>query len=134
MNARSDLEPVQTMLKFTEDHEWLRIEGEVATIGITEYAQQQLGDVVFVDLPSPGKILEKGAAAAVVESVKAASEVYSPVTGEVVENNRSLIAEPGLVNSEPMGKGWFFKVRIASPSELDALIDEAAYQQRISQS
>jgi glycine cleavage system H protein len=122
------------MLKFTEDHEWLRIEGDVATIGITEYAQQRLGDVVFVDLPTPGRILEKGAAAAVVESVKAASDVYSPVAGEVLENNQLLIAEPGLVNSEPMGKGWFFKVRIASHSELDALIDEATYRQRTSQS
>jgi glycine cleavage system H protein len=120
------------MLKFTEEHEWLLIEDDVATIGITEYAQQQLGDVVFVELPSPGKILEKGAAAAVVESVKAASDVYSPVTGEVLQNNQSLIDEPGLVNSEPMGNGWFFKIRIASPSELDGLMDEAAYQQRTS--
>jgi glycine cleavage system H protein len=120
------------MLKFTEEHEWLLIEDDVATIGITEYAQQQLGDVVFVELPSPGKILEKGAAAAVVESVKAASDVYSPVTGEVLQNNQSLIDEPGLVNSEPMGNGWFFKIRIASPSELDGLMDEAAYQHRTS--
>lgn len=122
------------MLKFTEEHEWLRIEGDVATIGITDYAQQQLGDVVFVELPSPGKALQKGAAAAVVESVKAASDVYAPISGEVVQSNESLADEPGLVNSDPMGGGWFFKVKIASPSELDALMDEAAYQQRTAQS
>lgn len=122
------------MLKFTEEHEWLRIEGDVATIGITPHAQEQLGDVVFVELPAPGKIFAKGATAAVVESVKAASDVYAPVSGEVVESNPSLLAEPGLVNSDPMGKGWFFKVRLADPSELDALMDETAYQRRISQS
>jgi glycine cleavage system H protein len=122
------------MLKFSEDHEWVRIEGDAATIGITAYAQEQLGDVVFVELPAPGRILEKGAAAAVVESVKAASDVYSPVSGEVIESNQSLTAEPGLVNSDPLGKGWFFKIRLASPSELDALMDEATYQQRTAQS
>jgi glycine cleavage system H protein len=118
------------MLKFTEDHEWLRIEGDVATIGITTFAQEQLGDVVFVELPSPGKVLEKGATAAVVESVKAASDVYSPITGEVIESNEPLIAEPSLINSDPMGDGWFFKVKLANPSELDTLMDESAYQQR----
>lgn len=122
------------MLKFTEEHEWLNVEGDVATIGITPYAQEQLGDVVFIELPAAGKILTKGAAAAVVESVKAASDVYAPVGGEVVESNEALAAEPSLVNSDPMGKGWFFKIKLASRSELDGLMDEAAYQQRISQS
>lgn len=118
------------MLKFTEEHEWLRIDDDVATVGITPYAQEQLGDVVFVDLPAPGKIFEKGATAAIVESVKAASDIYSPVSGEVVESNQLLLAEPGLVNSDPMGKGWFFKIRLATPSEVEALLDEAAYQHR----
>src|SRR3954453_3005906 len=115
------------MLKFTADHEWVRLEGDIATIGITTFAQEQLGDVVFVELPVAGKQLVKGAAAAVVESVKAASEVYAPVGGEVVEINQELVAEPGLINSEPMGRGWFFKIRIATPSALDGMMDEATY-------
>ena len=115
------------MLKFTPDHEWLSVDGDIVTVGITSYAQEQLGDVVFVELPAPGKQVTKGAAAAVVESVKAASEVYSPISGEVVEANKALVAEPGLVNSEPMGKGWFFKIKIAAPAELDGLMDEATY-------
>jgi glycine cleavage system H protein len=115
------------MLKFTPDHEWLSVDGDIATVGITSYAQEQLGDVVFVELPAPGKQVTKGAAAAVVESVKAASEVYSPISGEVVESNKALVAEPALVNSEPMGKGWFFKIKIAAPAELDGLMDETTY-------
>jgi glycine cleavage system H protein len=115
------------MLKFTPDHEWLSVDGDIATVGITSYAQEQLGDVVFVELPAPGKQVTKGVAAAVVESVKAASEVYSPISGEVVESNKALVAEPALVNSEPMGKGWFFKIKIAAPAELDGLMDEVTY-------
>ena len=115
------------MLKFTEDHEWLRIEGDIATVGITEYAQEQLGDLVFVELPAPGAAPEKGAAAAVVESVKAASDVYAPVSGEITEINQAIVDEPALVNRDPMGKGWFFKVKLGNPSELDELMDQAAY-------
>ena len=120
------------MLRFTKDHEWLRVEGSVATVGITSYAQEQLGDIVFVELPAPGKIFAKGAAAAVVESVKAASEVYSPVSGEVVESNETVAGEPSLINSDPMGKGWFFRIKLAEPVELDALMDEATYSEEVS--
>jgi glycine cleavage system H protein len=112
---------------FTCDHEWLRIEGDVATIGITEYAQSQLGDIVFVELPKVGRALKKAGAAAVVESVKAASEVYAPISGDVLEVNDAVVAEPALVNSDADGKAWFFKMRIADKSELDGLMDEAAY-------
>jgi glycine cleavage system H protein len=119
------------MLKFTPDHEWLRIEGDVAVVGITPHAQEQLGDLVFVELPPSGKSFAKGAAAAVVESVKAASEVYAPITGQVIESNQSIIEDPSLVNSDPLGNGWFFKLRIADPSEIDALMDEAAYNTQI---
>ena len=119
------------MLKFTKDHEWLRIEGEIATVGITPYAQEQLGDLVFVELPQTGKKLEMGAAAAVVESVKAASDVYSPISGEVSEVNESIMQEPSLVNSDPMGKGWLFKLRIANAAEIEGLMDEAAYKSLI---
>ena len=118
------------MLKFTEDHEWLRVDGDVATIGITPYAQEHLGDVVFVELPALGTIFAKGATAAVVESVKAASDVYCPVSGEVVESNQALLSEPGLVNSDPMGVGWFFKIKLTNQPELETLIDEAAYQKK----
>jgi glycine cleavage system H protein len=113
---------------FTADHEWLRIEADVATVGITDYAQSQLGDVVFVELPKAGRPLKKGEAAAVVESVKAASDVYAPISGEVLEANEELVAEPALVNSDAAGKAWFFKIRIADKSELGGLMDEAAYQ------
>ena len=112
---------------YTSDHEWLRIEGDVATIGITDYAQSQLGDVVFVELPKVGRSLKKAEAAAVVESVKAASDVYAPITGEVVEVNEGLVAEPALVNSDAGGKAWFFKLKIADKGELGGLMDEAAY-------
>ena len=116
------------MLKFTNDHEWLRIDGDIATVGITQYAQEQLGDLVFIELPAAGRELDRGAAAAVVESVKAASDVYSPLSGEITQVNESIVQEPGLVNSDPMGKGWLFKMKIADASEIEALLDEAAYQ------
>ena len=115
-------------IKFSEDHEWIQIEGDIGTIGITEYAQEQLGDVVFVELPEAGKTLAKGDEAAVVESVKAASELYAPVTGEVTEANDALAEDPATVNSDPRGGGWFFKIKIADPSELEGLMDEAAYK------
>ena len=115
-------------VKFTDEHEWIRIEGDIATVGITDYAQNQLGDVVYVELPKPGQKVEKGKQAAVVESVKAASEVFAPVTGEVVEANQALADEPATVNADPMGRGWFMKLRLANKSELDGLMDEAAYK------
>lgn len=114
-------------LKYSKEHEWVRIEGDVAVIGISDYAQAQLGDVVFVELPEVGKQVVKNGEAAVVESVKAASEVYAPVSGEVVEVNDTLSDEPEMVNSAPTGDGWFIKIRISDPSELDGLMDEAAY-------
>ena len=113
---------------FTTDHEWLKIEGDIATIGVTDYAQSQLGDVVFVELPKAGRALKKGEAAAVVESVKAASDVYAPITGEVVAVNDALAADPALVNSDAGGKAWFFKIKIADKKDLDGLMDEAAYK------
>ena len=116
---------------YTEDHEWLQIDGEIVTVGITDYAQSQLGDVVFVELPKVGRSLKKAEAAAVVESVKAASDVYAPITGEVLEINEALTAEPALVNSDADGKAWFFKIRVADESELDGLMDAAAYQKHI---
>jgi glycine cleavage system H protein len=120
-----------TTTLYTTDHEWLRIEGDVATIGVTEYAQSQLGDVVFVELPKVGRNLKKAEAAAVVESVKAASDVYAPISGEVTEINEALAAEPALVNSDAAGKAWFFKVKIADRTELGGLMDEASYQKHI---
>ena len=114
-------------VKYTQEHEWIRVEGDVGTIGITQYAQEQLGDVVFVELPQAGREVAKGEACAVVESVKAASDIYAPVAGEVAEANAGLADAPGDVNAEPMGKGWFFKLRLADKSELDGLMDEAAY-------
>ena len=116
---------------FTPDHEWLRIEGDIATIGVTDYAQSQLGDVVFVDLQKVGRKLKKAEAAAVVESVKAASDVYAPISGEVVEVNEDLASEPALVNSDAAGRAWFFKLKIADKGELDGLMDEAAYAKHI---
>ena len=120
------------MLKFTQEHEWVRIEGDIATVGITQHAQERLGDLVFVELPETGKRFEKGAPAAVAESVKAASDVYSPISGEVVEANQAIVADPALVNSDPMGGGWFLKLKLDDPSEVDALMDEAAYKALIS--
>jgi glycine cleavage system H protein len=113
---------------YTNDHEWIRVEGDVATIGITDFAQSQLGDVVFVELPKVGRTLKKAEAAAVVESVKAASDVYAPISGEVVAVNDAVSGEPAMVNSDAGGNAWFFKLRIADKSELDGLMDEAAYQ------
>ncbi len=116
------------MLKFTQEHEWVRIEGDVATVGITQHAQERLGDLVFVELPEVGKSFAKGAPSAVVESVKAASDVYAPIGGEIVEANPAIVADPSLVNFDPMGAGWFFKLKLANPSEVDALMDEADYK------
>ena len=113
---------------FTEEHEWLDVDGDVATVGITDFAQSQLGDIVFVELPDEGRELGKGDDAAVVESVKAASDVYAPVSGEVVEVNPALGDEPKLVNDDAEGEGWFFKLRLADPAELAGLMNEAAYQ------
>jgi glycine cleavage system H protein len=113
---------------YTADHEWLRIEGDVATVGVTDYAQTQLGDVVFVDLPKVGRVVKKAEATAVVESVKAASDVYAPISGEVIEVNEALGADPSLVNSDPAGGAWFFKLRIADKAELAGMMDEAAYK------
>ncbi len=114
-------------LKYSKEHEWVRVDGDVAVVGISDYAQAQLGDVVFVELPEIGQRLAKDGEAAVVESVKAASEVYAPASGEVVEVNAALGDEPELVNGAPTGDGWFFKIRLGDPSELDGLMDEAAY-------
>ena len=116
-----------TTTLYTTDHEWLAIDGDVATVGITDYAQSQLGDVVFVELPKVGRTLKKAEAAAVVESVKAASDVYAPISGEVIDVNDALGSEPALVNSDAQSKAWFFKIKIADKSELGGLMDEAAY-------
>jgi len=113
--------------KFTEDHEWISLEGDIGTIGITQYAQEQLGDVVYVELPPVGKKVAKGDEAAVIESVKAAAEVYAPVDGEVTEVNAALNDDPSLVNADAEGKGWFMKLRFADPGALDALMDAGAY-------
>ena len=115
--------------RYTKDHEYIRIEGDAGIVGISDYAQSQLGDVVFVELPSVGKTLSKGDEAAVVESVKAASEVYAPVSGEVVDVNRDLEAAPGTVNEDAAGRGWFMKIRLTDPSELDGLMTEEQYQE-----
>jgi glycine cleavage system H protein len=115
-------------LKFTKDHEYVRLDGDVATVGITDYAQQQLGDVVFVELPAVGKKVEAGGEAAVVESVKAASEVYAPLAGEVVEVNSALEGAPATVNEDPFGKGWFLKLKISDKAEFDKLMSEADYK------
>ena len=114
--------------RYTKDHEYIRIEGDTGTVGITDYAQGQLGDVVFVELPTLGKALTKGGEAAVVESVKAASEVYAPVSGEVVAVISELEAAPGTVNEDPAGKGWFVKIKLTNTGELDGLLSEAEYQ------
>ena len=116
------------MLKFTADHEWLRLEGEVATVGITDFAQDKLGDLVFVELPKVGAKLAKGAAAATVESVKAASDVYAPVGGEVIEVNTKVGTEPALVNQAATGEGWLFKMKVTNPAEVEGLMDEQAYK------
>ena len=114
-------------LKYSKDHEWVRVEGDIATVGISNYAQEQLGDVVYVELPEIGRTVGQSEEAAVVESVKAASEVYAPVSGEVVEVNQALEDDPALVNGDPTGEGWFLKLRMSAPGELDGLMDEGAY-------
>ena len=114
-------------LKYSKDHEWVRVEGDVGTVGISDYAQEQLGDVVYVELPEVGRTVAQNEEAAVVESVKAASEVYAPVSGEVVEVNQALEDDPALVNSDPIGEGWFLALRLSAPGELDGLMGEAAY-------
>lgn len=116
-------------IRYTREHEWIRLEGDIATVGISDYAQEQLGDVVFVELPEVGKLLAKGGEAAVVESVKAASEIYAPVAGEVIEVNGALADEPGAVNSDPEGEGWFLKLKVANPAEVEALMTIDAYQE-----
>ena len=114
--------------RYTKDHEYIRLEGDTGTVGITDYAQSQLGDVVYVELPTVGKAVQKGGVAAVVESVKAASEVYAPVSGEVVEVNSALEGAPGTVNEDPAGRGWFMKIRLTNQAELEGLMSEQEYQ------
>ena len=116
-------------LYFTRDHEWIRVDGDIATVGISDHAQQALGDIVFAEVPQAGKRLAKGAEAAVVESVKAASDVYSPVGGEVIEGNAAVADDPALINRDPEGDGWFFKLKLADAGELDGLMDEGAYRE-----
>jgi len=122
-----------SVLQFTRDHEWIRLDGELAVVGVTDYAQSQLGDVVYVELPEIGRRVEKGKEVAVVESVKAASEVYAPASGEIAEVNEALAVDPAKVNADPMGEGWFLKLRLTDLKELEGLLDEAAYQQFIEQ-
>ena len=118
-------------VRYTDQHEWVSLDGDTATVGITQHAAEQLGDLVFVELPEVGASFDKGGNAATVESVKAASDVYAPISGEVIEVNEALVAEPALVNSDAGGKAWFFKLKIADKSELGGLMDEAAYQKHI---
>jgi glycine cleavage system H protein len=113
---------------FTKEHEWIRVEGDTATVGISDHAQEQLGDIVFAEVPEAGKRLSKGQEAAVVESVKAASDVYSPVSGEVIQGNSKVADDPSIVNSDPEGEGWFFKLKLENPGEVDGLMDEASYR------
>jgi glycine cleavage system H protein len=119
------------MLKFTAEHEWLKLEGDVATVGITSHAADQLGDLVFVELPEVGATFEKNGEAATVESVKAASDVYCPLSGEIVEINEAITSDPSLVNSDPQGAGWFFKLKLANVADADDLMDEAAYKELV---
>jgi glycine cleavage system H protein len=113
---------------FTKEHEWVRVDGDSATVGISNHAQEQLGDIVFAEVPQAGRQVSKGQEAAVVESVKAASDVYAPISGVVVEGNPALADDPALINSDPEGEGWFFKLTLTNPAELDGLMDENAYQ------
>jgi glycine cleavage system H protein len=117
---------------YTKEHEWVRVEGDTATVGITNHAQEQLGDIVFAEVPEAGKQLSKGQEAAVVESVKAASDVYSPVAGEVTEGNQAVADDPALINRDPEGEGWFFKLTLSDPEELSGLMDESAYRDWVS--
>ena len=116
------------MLKFTDDHEWLKIEGGVATVGITQHATEQLGDLVFVELPEVGAEFEQDDTAATLESVKAASDIFAPLAGEIIAVNEAIVEDPAIVNSDPTGEGWFFKIKLADPSAADALMDEDAYK------
>jgi glycine cleavage system H protein len=116
-------------LYFTKEHEWIRVEGDTATVGISNHAQEALGDIVFVEVPEGGRRVSKGQEAAVVESVKAASDVYAPVSGEVIEGNQAVADDPALVNRDPESEGWFFKLRLDDPGELDGLMDETAYRE-----
>ena len=116
-------------LYFTKDHEWIRVDGNNATVGISNHAQEQLGDIVFAETPEAGRSLRKGEEAAVVESVKAASDVYSPISGTVIEGNPALAEDPAIINNDPEGAGWFFKLEVTDPTELEGLMDEAAYRQ-----
>ena len=116
-------------LYFTKEHEWVRVDGDVATVGISNHAQEALGDIVFAEAPEAGRTLAKGQEAAVVESVKAASDVYSPVGGEVIEGNSAIADDPSLINRDPEGEGWFFKLTLSDPEELSGLMDEAAYRE-----
>jgi glycine cleavage system H protein len=116
-------------LYFTTEHEWVRVDGDVATVGISSHAQEALGDIVFAEVPEAGRVLTKGQEAAVVESVKAASDVYSPVGGEVVEGNSAIADDPALINRDPEGEGWFFKLKLSDPSELEGLMSEADYRE-----
>ena len=116
-------------LYFTKDHEWIRVDGDTATVGISNHAQEALGDIVFAEVPEAGRAVTKGQEAAVVESVKAASDVYAPVSGEVVAGNQALADDPSVVNSDPEGEGWFFKLKLDNPGELEGLMDEAAYRE-----
>ena len=118
-------------LKYSKDHEWVRVEGDVGTVGISDYAQEQLGDVVYVELPEVGRAVAQNEEAAVVESVKAASEVYAPVSGKIVEVNQALEDDPALVNGDPTGEGWFLKLRLSAPGELDGLMDDTAYAEYV---
>ena len=115
-------------LYFTKEHEWVRVEGDTATVGISSHAQEQLGDIVFAEVPQQGRRIGKGDEAAVVESVKAASDVYAPVSGEVIEGNQAIADDPALINRDPEGEGWFFKLKLEDPGELDGLMDEDAYR------
>ena len=113
---------------FTKEHEWIRVDGDTATIGISSHAQEQLGDIVFAEVPEAGRRVSKGQEAAVVESVKAASDVYSPVSGEVTEGNQAIAGDPALINKDPEGEGWFFKLKLDNPAEVEGLMDEPAYR------
>ena len=119
--------------KYSEDHEWISVDGDIGTVGITNHAQSQLGDIVFIELPEVGSIVEAGGEVGVVESVKAASDLFTPVTGEIGEINKALDAEPSLANSDPTGDGWFFKIRLSNANELNSLMDEASYKKLIAE-
>ena len=114
---------------YTKEHEWVRVEGDTATVGVSSHAQEQLGDIVFAEVPEAGRKVSKGQEAAVVESVKAASDVYAPISGEVIEGNAALADDPSLINSDPEGEGWFFKLKLDNSGELDGLMDEDAYRE-----